>query len=99
MQVLVVGAGVVALAVAHTAALRGHDVIAAEAGSDGAPDPGQLLRMRKVVSMRSLTHVPTPSRSTIRFGGWSILSHDGRCIGNRTNRYPVAGQCAADLYG
>jgi glycerol-3-phosphate dehydrogenase len=32
MQVLVVGAGVVGLAVARTAALRGHDVIVAEAG-------------------------------------------------------------------
>ena len=31
MQVLVVGAGVVGLAVARTAALRGHDVIVAEA--------------------------------------------------------------------
>jgi NADPH-dependent 2,4-dienoyl-CoA reductase/sulfur reductase-like enzyme len=53
MQVLVVGAGVVGLAVARTAVLRGHDVIVAEAGGDGAPDPGQLLRMRKVVAMRS----------------------------------------------
>jgi NADPH-dependent 2,4-dienoyl-CoA reductase/sulfur reductase-like enzyme len=32
MQVLVVGAGVVGLAVARTAALRGHNVIVAEAG-------------------------------------------------------------------
>jgi NADPH-dependent 2,4-dienoyl-CoA reductase/sulfur reductase-like enzyme len=38
MQVLVVGAGVVGLAVARTAALRGHDVIVAEAGGGGAPD-------------------------------------------------------------
>ena len=79
MQVLVVGAGVVGLAVARTVALRGHDVIVAEAtGGIGNGVYGRELAEKGI-------RLAGPAAQGAR-PFCSIITHSNRVSSNRSLR-------------